>query len=144
MLVGVRAVVQTVSRASVTVDGEVVGEIRDGLLVLLGVTHEDSVGTAQAMARKVFELRILDDEKSASDVGAPVLVVSQFTLYGDARKGRRPTWQAAAPAEVAEPLVTAFAAALRERGATVETGRFRAHMLVESVNVGPRTVLLEL
>jgi D-tyrosyl-tRNA(Tyr) deacylase len=140
----VRAVVQTVSRASVTVDGEVVGAIGDGLLVLLGVTHDDTGQTAATMARKVYELRILDDEKSASDVGAPVLVVSQFTLYGDARKGRRPTWVAAAPAEVAEPLVTAFVEALRARGAKVETGRFRTHMLVESVNVGPRTVLLDL
>ena len=139
-----RAVVQTVSRASVTVDDEVVGSIADGLLVLLGVTHDDTETVADAMARKVWELRILDDEKSASDVGAPVLVVSQFTLYGDARKGRRPTWSAAAPAEVAEPLVTAFAEALRHRGAHVETGRFRTHMLVESVNVGPRTVWLEL
>jgi D-tyrosyl-tRNA(Tyr) deacylase len=140
----VRAVVQTVSRASVTVDGEVVGAISDGLLVLVGVTHTDTVQTAQTMARKVYELRILDDEQSAADVAAPVLVVSQFTLYGDARKGRRPTWSAAAPAEVAEPLVTAFAEALRARGAPVATGRFRAHMLVESVNVGPRTVLLDL
>ncbi len=139
-----RAVVQTVSEASVTVDAQIVGEIKDGLLVLLGVTHDDTVATAQTMARKVYELRILDDEKSASDVNAPVLVVSQFTLYGDARKGRRPTWQAAAPAEVAEPLVTAFADALRARGASVETGKFRAHMLVASINVGPRTVLLEL
>jgi D-tyrosyl-tRNA(Tyr) deacylase len=138
-----RAVVQTVSRAGVTVDGEVVGAIEDGLLVLLGVTHADTPQVAEAMARKVWELRILDDERSASDVGAPVLVVSQFTLYGDARKGRRPTWQAAAPAEVAEPLVTAFADALRARGAKVSTGRFRTHMLVDSVNVGPRTVLLE-
>jgi D-tyrosyl-tRNA(Tyr) deacylase len=137
-------VVQTVSQASVTVDGEVVGAISDGLLVLVGVTHTDTVQTAQTMARKVYELRILDDEQSAADVAAPVLVVSQFTLYGDARKGRRPTWSAAAPAEVAEPLVTAFAEALRARGATVATGRFRAHMLVESVNVGPRTVLLDL
>ena len=139
-----KAVVQTVSRASVTVDGEVVGAIGVGLLVLLGVTHEDTAAVADTMARKVWELRILDDEKSASDVGAPVLVVSQFTLYGDARKGRRPTWSAAAPAEVAEPLVTAFAEALRRRGAHVETGRFRTHMLVESVNVGPRTILLDL
>jgi D-aminoacyl-tRNA deacylase len=138
-----RAVVQTVGRASVTVDGSVVGAIEDGLLVLLGVTHTDTTAIADAMARKVWELRILDDERSASDVEAPVLVVSQFTLYGDARKGRRPTWNAAAPAEVAEPLVTAFADALRARGARVESGRFRAHMLVESVNVGPRTVLLE-
>lgn len=138
-----RAVVQTVSRASVTVDGEIVGAIGEGLLVLVGVTHDDTAAQAETLARKVYELRILDDERSASDDGAPVLVVSQFTLYGDARKGRRPTWAAAAPAEVAEPLVTAFADALRKRGATVETGRFRAHMLVESVNVGPRTVLLE-
>ncbi|MGW0433177.1 D-aminoacyl-tRNA deacylase [Micromonospora sp. NPDC003197] len=139
-----RAVVQTVSRASVTVDGTVVGAISDGLLVLLGVTHADTGATATTMARKVHDLRILDDERSAAEIGAPILVVSQFTLYGDARKGRRPSWGAAAPAEVAEPLVTAFAEALRSRGAKVETGRFRAHMLVESVNVGPRTVLLEL
>ncbi|GAB3972755.1 D-aminoacyl-tRNA deacylase [Plantactinospora veratri] len=139
-----RAVVQTVSQASVTVDGEVVGAISDGLLVLLGVTHADTSATAETMARKVHELRILDDERSAADVGAPLLVVSQFTLYGDARKGRRPSWGAAAPAEVAEPLVTAFVEALRLRGAKVSTGRFRAQMLVESVNVGPRTVLLEL
>ncbi|MGQ5260070.1 D-aminoacyl-tRNA deacylase [Micromonospora sp. ZYX-F-536] len=139
-----RAVVQTVGRASVTVDGEVVGEIADGLLVLLGVTHTDTAETAATMARKVHELRILDDERSAADVGAPVLVVSQFTLYGDARRGRRPSWTAAAPAEAAEPLVTAVVEALRERGAKVETGRFRAHMLVESLNIGPRTILLDL
>ncbi|MGW4501983.1 D-aminoacyl-tRNA deacylase [Micromonospora sp. NPDC004336] len=139
-----RAVVQTVGRAAVTVDGEVVGAIDDGLLVLLGVTHTDTDETARTMARKVHELRILDEERSAADVGAPILVVSQFTLYGDARKGRRPSWTAAAPAEVAEPLVTAVVTALRDRGATVRTGRFRAHMLVESVNVGPRTVLLDL
>lgn len=136
--------VQTVSRASVRVADDVVGAVENGLLVLLGVTHSDTPQTAQTMARKVHELRILDDERSAADVGAPVLVVSQFTLYGDARKGRRPSWTAAAPAEVAESMVTAFVAALRERGAVVETGRFRAHMLVESVNVGPRTVLLDL
>ncbi|MBB5873664.1 D-tyrosyl-tRNA(Tyr) deacylase [Allocatelliglobosispora scoriae] len=139
-----RALVQTVSHASVTVDDEVVGEISDGLLVLLGVTHTDTPQVAQTMARKVHELRILDEERSAADTGAPLLVVSQFTLYGDARKGRRPTWTAAAPAEVAEPLVTAFVAALRERGAVVETGRFRTHMIVESTNVGPRTVLIDL
>ncbi|MEU4675810.1 D-aminoacyl-tRNA deacylase [Micromonospora sp. NPDC023737] len=139
-----RAVVQTVGRASVTVGDEVVGAIDDGLLVLLGVTHTDTPEIARTMARKVHELRILDDERSAADTGAPVLVVSQFTLYGDARKGRRPSWTAAASAEVAEPLVTAVVEALRERGAKVETGRFRAHMLVESVNVGPRTILLDL
>ncbi|QSB13372.1 D-tyrosyl-tRNA(Tyr) deacylase [Natronosporangium hydrolyticum] len=139
-----RAVVQTVSRASVTVDDEVVGAIGDGLLVLLGVTHSDDSDIAAAMARKVYELRILDDQRSASDLAAPVLVVSQFTLYGDARKGRRPSWSAAAPGPVAEPLVDAFVAELRARGATVATGVFGAHMLVESVNVGPRTVQLEL
>ena len=139
-----RALIQTVSRASVTVADEVVGKIEDGLLVLVGVTHDDTAVTAANLARKVHELRILDGDASAADTGAPLLVVSQFTLYGDARKGRRPTWSAAAPAEVAEPLVTAFVEALRERGGPVQTGRFRAHMLVESVNVGPRTVWLEL
>jgi D-tyrosyl-tRNA(Tyr) deacylase len=139
-----RAVVQTVARASVTVDGEVVGAITDGLLVLLGVTHTDTPELARTMARKVHELRILDDERSAADTGAPILVVSQFTLYGDTRRGRRPSWLAAAPAEVAEPLVTAMIEALRDRGATVATGRFRTHMLVESTNVGPRTLLLDL
>ncbi|MEU8813890.1 D-aminoacyl-tRNA deacylase [Actinoplanes sp. NPDC048796] len=139
-----RALVQTVSRASVTVDDEVVGKIEDGLLVLVGVTHDDTPEKAEQLARKTYEMRILDDEKSASDLTAPVLVVSQFTLYGDARKGRRPTWSAAAPAEKAEPLVTAYVEALRARGATVETGRFRAHMLVESVNVGPRSIWLEI
>ncbi|MGH3728064.1 MAG: D-aminoacyl-tRNA deacylase [Micromonosporaceae bacterium] len=138
-----RAVVQTVSSAKVTVDDEVVGAITDGLLVLLGVTHDDTPAAAEKLARKVYELRILDQERSAADVTAPVLVVSQFTLYGDTRKGRRPSWSPAAPAEVAEPLVTGFADALRARGAHVETGRFRAHMQVASVNVGPRTVLLE-
>jgi D-tyrosyl-tRNA(Tyr) deacylase len=140
----VRAVVQTVSRASVSVDGEVVGEIAGGLLVLLGVTHTDDVRVAAAMARKVYGLRILDDERAAADLAAPVLVVSQFTLYGDVRKGRRPSWTAAAPGPVAEPLVAAFADALRELGAPVATGMFGARMLVESVNVGPRTVLVEL
>jgi D-tyrosyl-tRNA(Tyr) deacylase len=139
----VRAVIQTVSRASVTVGGEVTGAIGEGLLVLVGVTHSDTPATAATLARKVHELRILDGEQSASDTGAPILAVSQFTLYGDARKGRRPTWAAAAPAETAEPLVTAFVEALRERGATVQTGRFQAHMLVESINVGPRTILLD-
>jgi D-aminoacyl-tRNA deacylase len=139
-----RAVVQTVSRASVTVDDEIVGSIADGLLVLVGVTHTDTVAMADALARKVHELRILDDEQSAATAGAPLLVVSQFTLYADTRKGRRPGWTAAAPAEVAEPLVLAFVEALRQRGATVHTGRFRTRMLVESVNVGPRTVILDL
>jgi D-tyrosyl-tRNA(Tyr) deacylase len=138
-------VVQRVSEASVRVAGEVVGRLdAPGLCVLVGVTHDDTESTAERMAAKVHDLRILAGERSAAETGAPLLVVSQFTLYGDARKGRRPTWSAAAPAEVAEPLVTALVAALRARGATVATGRFRAYMLVESVNVGPRTVLLEL
>jgi D-aminoacyl-tRNA deacylase len=138
-----RAVVQTVSRAAVTVDGEVVGAIGPGLLVLVGVTHDDGAAQVQAMARKVHELRILDGDRSAADTGAPLLVVSQFTLYADTRRGRRPSWLAAASAEAAEPLVDALVAELRARGATVETGRFRTHMLVESVNDGPRTILLE-
>jgi D-aminoacyl-tRNA deacylase len=141
---GVRAVVQTVGRASVTVDGEVVGAIGAGLLVLLGITHTDTVEVAEIMARKVHELRILDEERSAAEINAPLLIVSQFTLYADVRKGRRPSWQAAAPAEVAEGLVTAVVDALRRRGATVETGRFRTHMIVESANVGPRTVIVDL
>ena len=139
-----RAVVQTVSRASVTVDGEIVGEIADGLLVLVGVTHDDTAEKARTLARKVHELRILDDEKSAAETGAPLLVISQFTLYGDTRKGRRPSWLAAARPEQAEPLIDDLVTALRDRGATVETGRFRTHMLVESVNVGPRTIVLDI
>ena len=139
-----RAVVARVVRAAVHVEGAPVGEIGPGLLVLLGVHRDDPDEAAAVMARKLHELRILDGETSASDLGAPLLVISQFTLYGDARKGRRPSWGAAAPAETAEPLVTAYVESLRARGAQVETGRFRAHMLVESVNVGPRTVLLEI
>ncbi len=139
-----RAVVQTVSKASVTVDDVVVGEIADGLLVLVGVTHDDSPEKARTMARKIHELRILDDERSAAETGAPLLVISQFTLYGDVRKGRRPSWVAAARPEQAEPLIDDLVVALRNRGAHVETGRFRMHMLVESVNVGPRTIVLDI
>ncbi|ADD44184.1 D-tyrosyl-tRNA(Tyr) deacylase [Stackebrandtia nassauensis DSM 44728] len=142
-MVGMRAVVQTVSQAAVTVDDETVGEISDGLLVLVGVTHDDTADDAAAMARKIWELRIMDGERSASDLGAPILVVSQFTLYADTRKGRRPSWGAAAPGPVAEPLVEAVIASLRELGAKVETGRFGAMMLVSSINVGPRTIILE-
>jgi D-tyrosyl-tRNA(Tyr) deacylase len=138
-----RAVIQTVGRASVTVGDEVVGAIEDGLLVLVGITHDDTAEKADTLARKIFEMRILDDEQSAQERGAPVLVVSQFTLYADLRKGRRPSWSAAAPAEVAETLVTAVIEALRRRGATVATGRFRTHMVVESTNLGPRTIILE-
>lgn len=138
-----RAVVQTVREASVTVDGETVGAIGPGLLVLAGVTHDDTEQTAAALARQIWNLRILDDEQSASDVDAEVLLVSQFTLYADTRKGRRPSWGAAAPRDVAEPLVEAVAAQLRGLGAKVETGRFGAQMAVSSVNVGPRTIWLE-
>ena len=138
-----RAVVQRVSSASVTVDGEVVGAIGAGLVVLVGVTHTDDLGKAAALARKVHELRILEGQRSAADAGASLLVVSQFTLYADTRKGRRPTWNAAAPGPVAEPLVDAVVAALRERGAHVETGVFGAHMQVALVNDGPVTILVE-
>ena len=139
-----RAVVQRVTRASVTVDDEVVGAIdRPGLVVLVGVTPGDGAAQVEHVARKVAELRILADERSAVDVGAPVLVVSQFTLYADTRKGRRPTWNAAAPGPVAEPLVQGLVAALRARGLEVATGVFGAHMAVELVNDGPVTILLE-
>lgn len=139
-----RAVLQRVTRASVTVDGEVVGAIdRPGLLALVGVTHDDGPSEVATVARKIAELRILRDERSVTDAGAPVLVVSQFTLYGDARKGRRPTWNAAAPGPVAEPLVDAVVADLRARGLEVATGRFGADMAVELVNDGPVTILVE-
>jgi D-aminoacyl-tRNA deacylase len=139
----VRAVVSRVLSASVTVDGDVVGAIGAGLLVLLGVTHDDGPEQVDRMSRKLHELRLLRDERSCAESGAPLLVVSQFTLYGDARKGRRPSWTAAAPGPVAEPVVDAVVAALRARGATVETGRFGAQMQVASVGDGPFTVLLE-
>ncbi len=138
-----RAVVQRVTHATVAVEGEVVGRIDGGLLVLLGVTHDDADAEVQAMARKLHELRVLRDERSCAETGAGLLVVSQFTLYGDTRKGRRPSWTAAAPGAVAEPLVDAVVAALRERGAHVETGRFGAMMDVALVNDGPFTVLVE-
>ncbi len=124
--------------------GAVVGRLSSaGLVVLLGVTHSDTAQTAANLARKVYHLRILRGEMSCADTGAPLLVISQFTLYADTRKGRRPTWQAAAPGPVAEPLVTAFADALRELGATVETGLFGADMQVMLVNDGPVTLILE-
>ncbi|MFE0044670.1 D-aminoacyl-tRNA deacylase [Streptomyces albireticuli] len=139
-----RAVVQRVDGAAVVVDGETVGEIiGQGLCVLVGVTHEDTAEKAAQLARKLWSVRILEDEKSCSDVGAPLLVISQFTLYGDARKGRRPTWNAAAPGAVAEPLVDAVVAELRALGAQVETGRFGADMKVSLTNNGPFTVLIE-
>ena len=140
-----RAVVQRVSSASVTVDGAVTGSIEGpGLLVLVGVTHTDTPAVAARLADKLWGLRVLDGEKSCSDLGAPLLVVSQFTLYGDARKGRRPSWSAAAPGAVAEPLVDAVVAGLRALGATVGTGVFGAQMSVELINDGPFTVLVEI
>jgi D-aminoacyl-tRNA deacylase len=140
----VRAVAARVTPAAVRVDGAVVGEITEpGLLVLLGVHRDDPPEAADVMARKLHELRILPGERSCAEAGAPLLVVSQFTLYGDTRKGRRPSWSAAAPPGRAEPLVAAVVAALRERGAPVATGVFGADMAVESVNDGPFTVLVE-
>jgi D-tyrosyl-tRNA(Tyr) deacylase len=140
----VKAVLQRVTRASVTVDGVVVGSVdRPGLVALVGVTPGDGPAQVELVARKIAELRILRDEQSVTDAGAPVLVVSQFTLYADTRKGRRPTWNAAAPGPVAEPLVEAVVAALRERGIEVATGVFGADMAVELVNDGPVTILVE-
>ena len=139
-----RVVVQRAARAVVTVDGRTVGRIdRPGLVVLVGVTHDDTAAVAAALARKVADLRILRGERSALDEAAPVLVVSQFTLYADTRKGRRPSWGAAAPGPVAEPLVEAFAGALRDAGLEVATGRFGADMQVELVNDGPVTLILQ-
>jgi D-tyrosyl-tRNA(Tyr) deacylase len=135
-----------VATAAVTVDGATVGEIGRGLLALVGVGHSDDVPSATAMARKIHELRIFpgsDGEVSAADLGLPVLVVSQFTLYADTRKGRRPSWQDAAPATIAQPLVEEVVAELRRRGCTVATGVFGARMQVASVNVGPMTLVLE-
>jgi D-tyrosyl-tRNA(Tyr) deacylase len=141
----VRAVVQRVSQASVTVDGQAVGAISGpGLLVLVGVTHDDTPEKAAKLAAKLWGLRILEGEKSCSDVCAPLLVISQFTLYADTRKGRRPTWQAAAPGPFAEPLVEAVTSSLRDLGAHVETGVFGADMKVSLVNDGPVTIILEL
>jgi D-tyrosyl-tRNA(Tyr) deacylase len=140
-----RAVVTRVLSASVTVDDEVVGEIKEpGLLVLLGIGEDDTIAQAGTMARKLHELRILRDEESCATTGAPLLVVSQFTLYGDTRKGRRPSWTHAARPEAAEPIIDAVVAALRTRGAHVATGRFRATMTVVSENDGPFTVIVEI
>jgi D-tyrosyl-tRNA(Tyr) deacylase len=141
----VRAVVQRVTQASVTVDGQAVGAISEpGLLVLVGVTHDDTPEKAAKLAAKLWGLRILDGEKSCSDVSAPLLVISQFTLYADTRKGRRPTWQAAAPGPAAEPLVDAVVSSLRGLGARVQTGVFGADMKVSLVNDGPVTLILDL
>jgi D-aminoacyl-tRNA deacylase len=143
----VRAVVQRVSQASVSVDGQVVGAIEEpGLMVLVGVTHDDTPSQAERLAAKLWGLRIFDGEEaevSCSDLGAPLLVISQFTLYGDTRKGRRPSWISAAPGPVAEPLVEEVVAALRRLGARVETGRFGADMKVSLTNDGPITLILD-
>lgn len=138
-----RAVIQRVLSASVSVAGEVVGAIEDGLLVYLGVTHDDGPDEVAWMARKIWDVRLLRDERSASDAGAPVLAISQFTLYGDAVKGRRPTWSAAAPGPVSEPLYDAVCDELARLGARVSRGVFGADMQVASVNDGPVTLLLE-
>ena len=139
-----RAVIQRALSASVTVDGEVVGGFDGaGLVALVGVTHDDGPAQVAWMARKIWGLRILRDEQSASDIGAPILVVSQFTLYGDARKGRRPTWNAAAPGEVSEPVYEQVCAELERLGARVERGRFGADMAVSLVNDGPVTLVLD-
>jgi D-tyrosyl-tRNA(Tyr) deacylase len=139
-----RAVVQRVSQAQVSVDGQVVGAIdRPGLVVLLGVTHDDTTDVAARLAAKIWTLRILRDERSCADENSPLLVISQFTVYADTRKGRRPSWSAAAPGEVSEPLYDAFCAELEQLGATVERGRFGASMAVSLVNDGPVTLVLD-
>lgn len=152
MLVGMRAVIQRVSEASVSVDGEVVGALdlapgTLGLVALVGVTHDDTVDHAAKLADKIWRLRILDGpdgrEQSAADLDAPILVISQFTLYANTAKGRRPSWNAAAPGPVAEPLVDAVVDVLRKAGAVVATGRFGAHMHVQLVNDGPVTLVLD-
>jgi len=144
----VRALVQRVSDASVTVHGEVVGRIGLGLCAFVGVTHGDGPVEADRLAERIAGLRIMDDEagvmnRSVADVGGAVLVVSQFTLYGDASKGRRPTWSAAARPEHAEPLLERLVAGLRDRGLEVATGRFRENMAVDLCNEGPATIMLE-
>lgn len=138
-----RAVVQRVTHAEASVDGATVGEIGAGLMILLGVTHDDTPAKAKALAAKVWRLRIMRDEKSAEDVGAGVLVVSQFTLYADTKKGRRPTWAAAAPGVVAEPLYELFCAELRELGAEVAQGIFGADMEILLTNDGPTTLVVD-
>jgi D-aminoacyl-tRNA deacylase len=143
-----RALVQRVTEARVRVDGDVIGEIGNGLCVLVGVTHDDTEASARKLAEKVWHLRVFDDPDGVmnlalSETGGVALVVSQFTLYGDTRRGRRPSWAAAAPPEQAEGLVEAFAETLRELGAPVATGQFAAHMQVELVNDGPVTLLIE-
>ncbi len=139
-----RAVVQRVTQARVDVAGETVGQIGTGIVVLLGVTHDDDANQAAKLAAKIWRLRILRDEQSAEEAGADILVVSQFTLYGDARKGRRPTWAAAAPGDVAEPIYHIFCQALQSLGAQVPEGVFGADMQLSLTNDGPMTIILEL
>lgn len=142
-----RVLVQRVSSATVSVEQHVVGAIapeNQGLLAFVGVTHDDDIDRARRLAEKLWQLRILDDERSAAEINAPIMVISQFTLYADTAKGRRPSWNSAAPGAVAEPLIAAFVQALRKLGADVQTGTFGAHMQVELVNDGPVTLLLEL
>ena len=139
-----RAVIQRVNRAAVSVDGQVVGAIdRPGLLVLVGVTHDDGAAQVALIARKIADLRLLEGELSVTDAAAPVLVVSQFTLYADTRKGRRPSWNQAAGADVADPLVQAVVEDLRSRGLEVATGQFGAHMVIDMQADGPVTIELE-
>jgi D-tyrosyl-tRNA(Tyr) deacylase len=138
-----RAVVQRVTQASVTADGVLTGEIGPGLVVLLGVTHDDDDETARRLAAKIHTLRILRDEQSVADTGDGVIVVSQFTVYGDARKGRRPTWNAAAPGDVAEPIYDVFCDTLRDLGVTVVEGVFGAHMEIALTNDGPTTLVVD-
>jgi D-aminoacyl-tRNA deacylase len=145
----VRALIQRVNRAVVTVDGQVTGEIGRGLCVFVGITHSDDEAVAAKLAERVWRLRVFDDEAGfmnvpVAEAGGEVLVVSQFTLYGDTRKGRRPSWVAAARPEQAQPLIEQFTAALAGLGARVATGRFAAHMHVELVNDGPVTVMVEI
>ncbi|NIH55611.1 D-tyrosyl-tRNA(Tyr) deacylase [Brooklawnia cerclae] len=139
-----RVVLQRAARAHVEVDGEVTGRLASpGLVALVGITHSDDRAVVRRMAEKTWTLRIMPDERSAADLGAPILVISQFTLYANTRKGRRPTWNAAAPGPISEPLVDAYVDDLRSLGATVGTGRFGAHMSVNLVNDGPMTVILD-
>lgn len=139
-----RVVVQRALEGSVSVDGEVVGRLPSpGLVILAGVAHDDSPGAVEKVAAKIWGLRILPDERSASDLDAPLLVISQFTLYASTRKGRRPSWSAAAPGPVSEPLVDHFAEYLRTLGAHVETGVFGADMKVSLVNDGPMTIIID-
>lgn len=139
-----RVVLQRVTKASVRVDGQVVGEISEpGLVALVGITHSDTPETVEKLASKTWNLRLLEGEKSCADLDAPILAVSQFTLYGDPKKGRRPSWSQAAPGDISEPLFDQYVEYLKSWGATVETGQFGADMQVELINDGPFTLILD-